>query len=335
MKLIPQGHVLIRDNIKDKGNLFGAPAKTRVEWAKGLGLPHKGETIFFAGCGYQLMKHAEVMLGAIRGLDKRGVSMDRLVGLTKAFRKMGVDLTSLYGKVSSVGKEDPYTRALVSSVQVLQKLHLNIAYLYEEEPCCGSPLYYSGFEEEYVENAKKTYKQLKAAGVKNVIGLVPACTNSLRSLYSEYLENYDLEVKHFLEVVAEQMKQRNIRLNLKDKLVATYHDPCQLSRFLNITEEVREIIGRIEGLEFREVNLTNKQWSTCCGGGGGFEVTFPELSKVLAVKRVRELITTGASTILTSCPGCVIQLMEGVKDLKANIKVLDLAQVLDEASGWS
>jgi Fe-S oxidoreductase len=56
---------------------------------------------------------------------------------------------------------------------------------------------------------------------------------------------------------------------------------------------------------------------------------------ILAVKRVQELMVTGASTILTSCPGCVIQLMEAVKDLKANVKVADLAQILDEASGWS
>jgi Fe-S oxidoreductase len=44
---------------------------------------------------------------------------------------------------------------------------------------------------------------------------------------------------------------------------------------------------------------------------------------------VRELLQTDASIIVTSCPGCLIQLKEGIKELKARgVKVMDMAQVL-------
>jgi len=76
------------------------------------------------------------------------------------------------------------------------------------------------------------------------------------------------------------------------------------------------------------------EWSTCCGGGGGFEVVFPELSQILAVNRAKELVETGAQIIVTHCPGCVMQLEEGLKAMKAkDVEVLDLVQVLAMAMG--
>jgi len=50
---------------------------------------------------------------------------------------------------------------------------------------------------------------------------------------------------------------------------------------------------------------------------------------VLAVNRAKEMLDTGAEIIVTHCPGCIMQLTEGLKELKAdNVKVLDLAQVV-------
>jgi hypothetical protein len=72
----------------------------------------------------------------------------------------------------------------------------------------------------------------------------------------------------------------------------------------------------------------------CCGGGGGFEVVFPELSQILASNRVSELLESGAGTIVTSCPGCIMQLRAGLKGLKAKgVEVLDLSQVVATAMG--
>ncbi len=76
------------------------------------------------------------------------------------------------------------------------------------------------------------------------------------------------------------------------------------------------------------------EWATCCGGGGGFEAVFPELSQILAVNRAKELVDTGAEIIVTHCPGCIMQLKTGLKELKVNnVEVLDLAQVVAMAMG--
>jgi Fe-S oxidoreductase len=58
------------------------------------------------------------------------------------------------------------------------------------------------------------------------------------------------------------------------------------------------------------------------------------MSQILAVNRARELLETGAEMIVTHCPGCVMQLKTGLKELKADkVEVLDLAQVVARAMG--
>ncbi|MBA7625228.1 Lactate utilization protein A [subsurface metagenome] len=331
--VIPVGHIHIRDSVLEEGNIFGV-AEKKSAWAKDLNLSKKAEYIFFAGCGYQLMKYAGGLMGAIKTAEKMGMGMGRVIGVSKVFSKVGIDVTGIAGKVTSAGREDPYTRVLISAVNVLRKLGVDLGYLYEDEPCCGSPLYYAGFLDEYAENALKNYELFKSLEVKKIISIIPACTSSLENLYPKIISGYDIEVRHFLEVVAEKLKGSEIRPKLKERRVVTYHDPCQLSRYLYLTKEPREIISRIEGLELREPDpMQRGKWSTCCGGGGGMEVCFPDLCDRLALKRVEELLATGADTIVTSCPACELQLIKGVSKVKADVKVMDLAELVDEALG--
>ena len=67
---------------------------------------------------------------------------------------------------------------------------------------------------------------------------------------------------------------------------------------------------------------------------GCFEAVFPELSQILAVNRTKELLETGAEIIVTHCPGCIMQLKDGLKELKVDgVQVLDLAQIVAMAMG--
>ena len=328
--VVPDGHIYIKGNVLKKGNPVGV-SYDMTAWAKELNLPRDAEYTFFAGCGYQSMKYVEGMMGTAKGMKKVGMGMNRLIGMSKAFEKVGVDLANIGAKVATTGKEDAYTKILSSTVSVLQKIGIDIGYMYESEPCCGSPIYYSGFVDDYRELANKNYKIFHSLGVKKLIGLIPACTASLRDVYPKYVEDYDLEVKHFFEIVAQKLKETNKKLKLKEKLTITYHEPCQLSRYLNIIDEPREIMNSIEGLELRDPDPEQREkWSTCCGGGG-MEASHPELSERLGVKRIDELLKTEAPIIATNCPACMMQLSRASKKAKANVKVMDVVEILDRA----
>ncbi len=328
-EFVPPGLLLIADNIVSTNNIIGAPKSEKSKWAKNIKFSQSNETIFFAGCGYQYSGSLESMMSLIRKTDKSIIGSDFAMGLASFQKKIGINAAEIYRKISTKESENE-AKPLRDAVKVLQKLGIKIGYLGEDEPCCGGLLYYAGLGNDFNKNAKETYTRLKSLGVKKIISIVPSCTYTLKTLISNCVEDYDLEIKHFTQVVAEKIGSYELRF--KDKLKIVYHDPCQLGRYLGIIDEPRKILNGIEGLELVEPDWTKGEWATCCGGGGGFEVVFPELSEMLATSRVQELVKTGAQMIVTQCPGCIMQLKDGLKALKiSNIEVLDLAEVIARA----
>jgi len=330
-ELIPPGLTYLADNIASKDNILGTSKGTGAKWAKELHLPKQMETIFFAGCGYQYNSELESLMSLIRKIDKSAVSTELTMSLAGFQKKLGIDASGIYRKVMTRGSGAD-AQPLRDAVKVLDSLGVKFGYLADEEPCCGGLLYFIGLHKEFAKHAQEVYARLKSRGIKRIIGIVPSCTYTLRNLIPDSIDGHDLEVKHFCEVVSEGISSLELRYPREVKV--TYHDPCQLVRYLGLVEEPRQILRAIKGIELVETEWTKGEWATCCGGGGGFEAVFPELSQILAVNRAKELIETGAEIIVTHCPGCIMQLKAGLKELKAGgVEVLDLAQIVAMAMG--
>ena len=325
-KLLPPGLAYIADNIISKDNILGAAKGTGAKWAKDFNLPKEMETIFFAGCGYQYISGLESLMSLLRRMDKSVIGTSLPMSFAGFQKKLGVDSAGIYRKVMARGGNSD-AQPLRDAVKVLSNLGVKFGYLGDDEPCCGGPLYYAGLHKEFAKHAQKVYDRLKSFGVKRVISIVPSCTNTLRNLVANHIDGYDLEVRHFSEVVLENISSRELRFPREVKV--TFLDPCQLARYLGLIEEPRQILRVIKGIELIETDWTKGEWATCCGGGGGFEAVFPELSQIIAVNRTKELVETGAEIIATHCPGCVMQLKEGIKELKNDsVEVLDLVQIV-------
>ncbi len=330
-ELVPPGLTFLADNITKKNNVIGESKAAGAKWAKDLKIPKQAETIFFAGCGYQYTKKLESLMSLVRGMDKSAVGAELPMAFAGFQKKLGVDLAGIYGKLAARGG-DAEAAPLVDAVKVLRGLGVEFGYLAEDEPCCGGLLHYIGMQQDFARNANEVYKKLKSRGVKQIIAIVPSCTYTLQSLIPSCVDGYDIKVRHFSEAVLERIGTKELRFPEEVKVV--YHDPCQMGRFLKLTDPPRQILKAIKGIDLVEPEWTKGEWATCCGGGGGFEAVFPELSHVLAVNRAAELADTGAQMIVTNCPGCIMQLKGGLKELgKEDVQVLDLAQVVAMGMG--
>ena len=328
-KFIPSGLTYIADNITSRDNILGLPREAKSKWASGLEFSRHSSTIFFAGCGYQYSSMLEPLVSLVRTADRMVLNPDLPVALAGIPKKLGIDVAGIYSKVMSRGDSgDSYV--LRDAVRVLQELGQSISYMGSDEPCCGAPMYHTGLQKEFAVSAELTYKKLKSAGVKRIIGIVPSCTHALKNVFPKFVEGYDIEVRHFIEVAAENIKSGHFKLPHKVKVA--YHDPCQLGRYMGLIDQPRHVLNSIGNVELVEPEWTAGEWSTCCGGGGGFEVVFPEMAGTLAKGRVKELAVTGADIIATQCPGCLMQLKEGLKHFKdSKIEALDLASLLARA----
>lgn len=326
---IPAGLTYIADNINSKGNILGLTPEGKAAWASDIEFKHGSPTAFFAGCGYQYSAMLEPLVNLVRSADRMTVDPDLPVVLAGIPRKLGIDVARLFSAAMS-NRKGSDENVLRDAVTVLKALGIELSYLGKEEPCCGAPLYQTGLHREYGEVANNAYRKLKGQGIKRVIGLVPSCMYALCNLSPKFVDGYDIEVKHFIEIVDENLAMLNLRY--PQRVNVAYHDPCQLGRYMGILEQPRRVLRSIQNIELVEPEWTAGQWSTCCGGGGGFEVVFPGMSLMLAANRARELVSTGAGIIATHCPGCLMQLKSGVKALKnVQVEVLDLATLIARA----
>jgi Fe-S oxidoreductase len=324
--LVPPGLSYIADNINLHNNILGLPTEARARWAEGLEFSGDRSTVFFAGCGYQYSSMLEPLVTLVRTADRMSIDPDLPVVLAGIPKKMGVDVAGIYTRVlARDGGGDG--AVLRDAVRVLKYLGVDVGYLGVDEPCCGAPLYHMGLRNEFAANAAKAVARFRSLGVRKIISIVPSCTYALRALFAGAVSGYDIEVRHFIEEVADRIRPGQFRYPHKVKLA--YHDPCQLGRYMNIIDQPRRVLQAVENIELAEPEWTAGEWATCCGGGGGFEVVFPDMSQTLAEGRIRELADTGAGIIATQCPGCLMQLRSGLKALKKDkIEVVDLATLL-------
>lgn len=179
--------------------------------------------------------------------------------------------------------------------------------LLEDERCCGSPLLRLGLDtSDLIEH---NTGQIKEAGADTVIVGCAGC-------YSMLKENYpDFDVVHISQFLADRLDQ--LPLGGLD-ITVTYHDPCHLGRVHGIYDAPRKIIGNICTLVEME---QSREKTSCCGGGGGVKLGYPELSGSIAGELVKN-IPAGIDYVVTSCPLCFRNLSD------AGIKVLDLADLV-------
>lgn len=183
--------------------------------------------------------------------------------------------------------------------------------------CCGYPMAVLGFKRSLEEYKKRFLERFKP---EEMVAFCPSCALFLK-------EEYGFEAKHVLQVIAQKLEGRELPSNGK---TVTYHDPCDLSRGIKITEEPRKIL---KALGYRLVEMKhNRNQSRCCGGGGGILTTDQSMSAEIAQDRIEEALETGAEILVTACPTCEQVLRKAASSAKGGkITVKELSDVLGDA----
>jgi glycolate oxidase iron-sulfur subunit len=70
----------------------------------------------------------------------------------------------------------------------------------------------------------------------------------------------------------------------------------------------------------------------CCGSGGSYGLFHPEFSAAMGRRKARVLSETGADLVVTSNPGCLGQIADGLALVAPEIPVLPLTDLLWYAS---
>jgi len=228
-----------------------------------------------------------------------------------------------------------YPKTARATVKILSEAGVGVAYLGEDEWCCGMPMLMTGNTKSFIEIIKHNLSKIKVSGAKKVIFSCSDCYNTFKTHYKSSVGNLPFEVLHISEIISDLIKQNKLHLKPVNMKI-TYHDPCHLGRGETVYEQPREILKKISQTELYEMPR-NRNNALCCGGGVIVSTLFPDLTRKISAKRIREAKETGAEAIVTCCPGCVATLSKAAAFAEAwegvEIKVYDLPIIIAEAAG--
>ncbi|HSB65711.1 MAG TPA: (Fe-S)-binding protein [Anaerolineales bacterium] len=306
-------HQAIVDHMKREGNTMGNPRSERGNWANGLDLPRltsqKAEVLFHAGC------------------------------------RLSFDL-----------EQQKSARA---AVDILQKAGVSLGIMGEHEQCCGGRIYSMGYRDEFSRFAKANISAWIKAGVKTVVTSCSDCYHAFKRLYPKL--GSQVKVFHTVEYLDRLIREEKLEFSHEIPLTVTYHDPCHLGRqgeayipwegvekkikgqiviyepnkpryngARGIYEPPRNVLKSIPGLNLVEMER-NREYSWCCGAGGGVREAYPEFSNWTARERIEEAKACGAEALVTACPWCERNFVDANKMSGDGMAVYDIVDLVQKA----
>lgn len=201
------------------------------------------------------------------------------------------------------------------------------------QQCCGLPGMSGGDLETVRSLAVKNLEEMERYEADYVMSACATCGGALHRLYPLVIGKRNPELKVRLEALAAKTvdaAQLLHKLGLKPSetgaggdITITYHDPCHL-RTRGLTKQPRELLRETPGVILREMEGADR----CCGLGGTFNVYHYGSSMTINEAKSQAIIATAARAVATGCPGCMMQLSDGLKQHGSKVEVLHTLQLL-------
>ncbi|OHD65777.1 MAG: hypothetical protein A2176_14300 [Spirochaetes bacterium RBG_13_51_14] len=246
-----------------------------------------------------------------------------------------------------------------SAVTMLKNAGVNIGIMGEREMCCGGRAYSMGYRDELDRLAKSNINACSKAGIRTIVASCADCYHAFKRLYPQF--GSQVEVLHTTEFIHRLIKEEKLKFRTGMPITVTYHDPCHLGRqgepyvpwqgvekkikkqiivyeprrpryngAWGVYDQPREILKAIPGVQLVEMQRI-REYSWCCGAGGGVREAYPEYSNWTAVERIEEAKSTGAEAIISACPWCERNFMDAVSGMGDSMKVYDIIDLARKA----
>jgi glycolate oxidase iron-sulfur subunit len=184
-----------------------------------------------------------------------------------------------------------------------------------DQQCCGALMLHSGLESEAIAFARQMIAAFEAVRVDTIVINSAGCGSSMKE-YGHLLRDdpawadraaaFSAKCKDISEILCD-LEPVARRRPLKMRVA--YHDACHLQHAQGVREQPRKLLAGIPQLEVAEI----PEGSLCCGSAGVYNLLEPDTANQLGDRKVENLLTTGAQAVLSANPGCLLQLMNGLR----------------------
>lgn len=223
-----------------------------------------------------------------------------------------------------------YTSTLQNMTRILEDLGVELIFP-PEQTCCGQPLFNNGFEE---KTRAVAINFLQAFGKSDASIVAPSgsCVSMVKhhypELFPEGTTEHELAVDvasrtfEFTEFLVNQLKVTDVGAVYPHKV--TYHPACHYLREMGLKTEAKTLLNAVKGLEL----IPLQEEETCCGFGGAFIVTYPEVSRSMMENKVKSVMASGADTLVTCEPGCLANMAGGLHKAGSDMRAMHIIDIL-------
>ncbi len=212
-------------------------------------------------------------------------------------------------------------------------------YAPKEVVCCGIPALAGGDWDSFSRLVRKNLQIFDQAKLDYLTTPCATCTATIREVWPLMAELFSDQEKK--KIYALSNKTVDFSQLLVDKLQiptgsgqdgqrqkVTYHDPCHLKKSLGISRQPRELIIKNPNLELVEMSEADG----CCGMGGSFNLKHYNLSKKIGARKLKNILDTGANIVSTSCPACMVQLIDLLSESDQEVLVRHVLELYVQGS---
>jgi glycolate oxidase iron-sulfur subunit len=235
------------------------------------------------------------------------------------------------GVVSGCVMSVMFSRTNAVTVRLLSQLGYEVV-VPKKQVCCGALYAHSGRLDRARASARKNIEVFEAANVDTIVINAAGCGSTLKEYghllhddprFAARAEQFSKRVLDLTEVLArEDTLLVNPRLS---HYKTTYHDACHLAHAQRITVQPRDLVMRAAGKNYVELPESD----VCCGSAGTYNITQPDLAERLQERKIQNILAIGAEVVVTTNPGCILQMRAGLKKAGANdVKVIHIADYL-------
>jgi len=197
--------------------------------------------------------------------------------------------------------------------------------------CCGALMLHAGLEAEAAAMARQFIDAFDGAEIDTLVINAAGCGSTLKEYghllrddpaYAAKAATLAAKCQDISEVLAE-LKPRALRHPIA--LTVAYHDACHLQHAQGVTAEPRRVLATIPGLKVRDI----PESGLCCGSAGIYNLVEPATAQELGERKVGHLLTTGADAVVSSNPGCLLQLESGLRTAGSKMRTMHFVELLD------
>lgn len=185
--------------------------------------------------------------------------------------------------------------------------------------CCGALHAHSGEMDQAKNLARSNIKAFQEAGVDYIVSNSGGC-GAILVEYDHLLDDepeWQEQATWFAKRVKDistilQEKGRPLKFaepqSEKSTLRVTYQDSCHLKNVIKGANSPRKLLNGVANVEFTEM----QDVGTCCGSAGIYNVTQPVMANQILDHKMVNANVTHAQYIVTSNPGCLLQMKLGI-----------------------